>query len=181
MLAQLKPDRLPPVWSNAVAVAMGAIASNVRVVWWLDPAGAIFISVAIILRWFGVIKEQCQKLARVAACPSAFAPHRARLVSAHMRRIVVHHKQTRLQHGVFCTPRHEVVQYFPRRFHAFSHCNGGPGSHRLDSRRRPSSSKSWNSWPRTTSTAKQSTSGRGTLRNRHRCAVCPALRHGSST
>jgi divalent metal cation (Fe/Co/Zn/Cd) transporter len=51
-------DHLNDVMSNAMAIVTAAVASNARPVWWLDPAGAIGISLYIVWRWGAVTKGQ---------------------------------------------------------------------------------------------------------------------------
>ena len=44
--------------SNITAIVCGAIASNYRAIWWLDPAGAILISLYIINSWVIICWQQ---------------------------------------------------------------------------------------------------------------------------
>jgi len=69
MLGALAEDHFNDVISNSVAIATAAVAFNVKSVWWLDPAGAILISVVIICRWFGIMMEQVRKIVGHTAPP----------------------------------------------------------------------------------------------------------------
>lgn len=60
-IAALAEDHLNDVMSNSAAVATALIAGYWRDAWWVDPAGAILISVWIIARWIGIISEQVIK------------------------------------------------------------------------------------------------------------------------
>lgn len=50
------------MFSNTAAIVTIAIASSVRDAWWVDPVGAILISLVIIYRWIGIINEQVKKI-----------------------------------------------------------------------------------------------------------------------
>lgn len=56
-LDALAEDHFNDVISNTLAIITAAIAVHTPL-WWFDPAGAIFISVVIILRWIGMMNEQ---------------------------------------------------------------------------------------------------------------------------
>jgi cation diffusion facilitator family transporter len=68
-LAALTEDHLNDVMSNSVAIATAGIASRFNSVWWLDPAGAIFISLVIIYRWIQVILDWTRKIVGHTAPP----------------------------------------------------------------------------------------------------------------
>eukprot|EP01040_Poterioochromonas_malhamensis_P017464 gene17464-20075_t len=61
MLEALAEDHLNDVLSNAAAMITASIAYNTTA-WWVDPAGAILISVIIISRWINIIYEQVKKV-----------------------------------------------------------------------------------------------------------------------
>eukprot|EP01036_Dinobryon_divergens_P026867 gene26867-35559_t len=61
-LSALAEDHLNDVFSNSAAIVTIIIASNVKRAWWVDPVGAILISLVIIYRWIGVISEQIKKI-----------------------------------------------------------------------------------------------------------------------
>lgn len=51
-------DHLNDIMSNITAIVCGAIASNYRSVWWLDPSGAVLISLYIIRSWVIICWQQ---------------------------------------------------------------------------------------------------------------------------
>lgn len=55
-LAALAEDHLNDVMSNSVALATASIAVRSTGGWWVDPVGAIVISIAIIYRWIFVMR-----------------------------------------------------------------------------------------------------------------------------
>lgn len=61
MLNALAEDHLNDVLSNTAAVVTAAIAYNTSA-WWLDPVGAVLISILIISRWGDIISEQVRKI-----------------------------------------------------------------------------------------------------------------------
>lgn len=65
----LAEDHLNDVMSNSFAVVAAGIAYNFQMVWWLDPIGAILISVVIIYRWYDIISEQVKKIVGHTAPP----------------------------------------------------------------------------------------------------------------
>ncbi|KAL3131022.1 Photosystem II protein D1 [Trebouxia sp. C0009 RCD-2024] len=68
MLA-LAEDHLNDIMSNLVAIFGVAIASNVPRVWYLDPTGAIVISLYIIYSWIRISKGQVDKILGKTAPP----------------------------------------------------------------------------------------------------------------
>lgn len=68
MLA-LAEDHLNDIMSNLVAIFGVAIASQVPKVWWLDPAGAVVISLYIIYSWIRISKGQVDKILGKTAPP----------------------------------------------------------------------------------------------------------------
>ncbi len=64
----LAEDHFNDVISNGVAVVTAAIAYH-TVAWWVDPVGAIFISLVIIYRWGEIIHEQVKKIVGHTAPP----------------------------------------------------------------------------------------------------------------
>lgn len=69
MLA-LAEDHLNDIMSNLVAIFGVAIASQVPKVWYLDPAGAIAISLYIIYSWIRISKGQVDKILGKTAPPT---------------------------------------------------------------------------------------------------------------
>ncbi|KAA6420570.1 MAG: CDF membrane [Trebouxia sp. A1-2] len=69
MLA-LAEDHLNDIMSNLVAIFGVAIASQVPKVWYLDPAGAIAISLYIIYSWIRISKGQVDKILGKTAPPA---------------------------------------------------------------------------------------------------------------
>jgi cation diffusion facilitator family transporter len=61
MLEALAEDHFNDVLSNSAAMVTAAVAFN-TIAWWVDPAGAIFISIVIIGRWIGIMSEQVKKI-----------------------------------------------------------------------------------------------------------------------
>mmetsp|Transcript_10411 Transcript_10411/g.14342 ORF Transcript_10411/g.14342 Transcript_10411/m.14342 type:complete len:402 (-) Transcript_10411:66-1271(-) len=61
-LAALAEDHLNDVFSNTAAIVTISIASQVSKAWWVDPVGAILISLVIIYRWVQIISEQVKKI-----------------------------------------------------------------------------------------------------------------------
>lgn len=61
MLDALAEDHLNDVISNTAAIVTAAVAFNTPY-WWMDPGGAILISVIIISRWISIIYEQVKKI-----------------------------------------------------------------------------------------------------------------------
>lgn len=68
MLGALAEDHFNDVISNSAAIATASIAFNTTA-WWLDPIGAIVISVVIIGRWGGIMSEQVRKIVGHTAPP----------------------------------------------------------------------------------------------------------------
>ena len=73
MLVALAEDHFNDVISNSAAMVTAAVAYNVHAVWWVDPAGAIFISVVIIVRWMAIVLEQVKKIVGHTAPPEFIA------------------------------------------------------------------------------------------------------------
>lgn len=84
----LAEDHLNDVMSNSFAVAAAAIAYNVHSAWWVDPFGAILISVVIIYRWYDIISEQIKKIVGHTA-PPEFIEMVQQLALDHDARIAV--------------------------------------------------------------------------------------------
>lgn len=87
MLAALAEDHLNDVWSNGFAVITAAIAFNTTA-WWVDPLGAIVISLVIIYRWYGIIAEQVKKIVGHTA-PPEFIETIQKLALDHDHRLAV--------------------------------------------------------------------------------------------
>jgi divalent metal cation (Fe/Co/Zn/Cd) transporter len=67
-LGALAEDHFNDVLSNSAAIVTAAIAFNTTG-WWVDPVGAILISVVIIFRWVDIIREQTRKIVGHTAPP----------------------------------------------------------------------------------------------------------------
>jgi len=67
MLAALTEDHLNDVMSNAVAIIAIVICMEVKNSWWVDPSGAVLISLVITWRWYVIIKEQVKKIVGLKA------------------------------------------------------------------------------------------------------------------
>ena len=61
MIGALAEDHFNDVISNTVAIATAAAAFHTPY-WWIDPIGAILISLVIIYRWIAIINEQVKKI-----------------------------------------------------------------------------------------------------------------------
>lgn len=66
-LDALAQDHLNDVVSNSAALIAVAVATTVHAkghmtLWWVDPVGAIVISLGIIARWFMIIVDQSRKI-----------------------------------------------------------------------------------------------------------------------
>lgn len=57
-MAALAEDHLNDVFSNAGAIVTAAVASVWEKGWWVDPVGAIIISLYIVYRWIDLCKGQ---------------------------------------------------------------------------------------------------------------------------
>lgn len=68
-VAALAVDHRNDVFSNIVAAVTAVTASRYPVVWFLDPAGAIAISIYIVWVWFGIASEQVNMLVGRVAPP----------------------------------------------------------------------------------------------------------------
>lgn len=69
ILTALAEDHINDVFSNSAAIVTASLAFMFRSMWWLDPAGAIAISVVIVVRWSAMISEQVKKLIGFTAPP----------------------------------------------------------------------------------------------------------------
>jgi cation diffusion facilitator family transporter len=63
----LAQDHKNDIMSNAVALVAAFLASRHKQVWFLDPVGAIGISIFIVLNWIDMAREQTDKLVGRAA------------------------------------------------------------------------------------------------------------------
>ena len=81
-LGALVEDHLNDVMSNVAAVVTAVIASNRRY-WYIDPIGAIVISIVIIYRWFTIINEQVKKIVGYTA-PKEFLDEVSYYISIHL-------------------------------------------------------------------------------------------------
>ncbi len=61
-MGALAEDHLNDVISNAGAIITATIASRVKGAWFVDPLGAIVISLWIISRWIGLTYVQVKTL-----------------------------------------------------------------------------------------------------------------------
>jgi len=65
----LAEDHFNDVISNTAAMITAAVAFHVKGAWWVDPFGAIVISLVIIFRWLSIMKEQVKKIVGHTAPP----------------------------------------------------------------------------------------------------------------
>mmetsp|Transcript_12120 Transcript_12120/g.16512 ORF Transcript_12120/g.16512 Transcript_12120/m.16512 type:complete len:351 (-) Transcript_12120:304-1356(-) len=56
----LAEDHRNDVFSNTMAISTAIVADKFPIVWWLDPIGALIISLYIICSWIMILKEQVQ-------------------------------------------------------------------------------------------------------------------------
>lgn len=68
MIEALAEDHFNDIISNTAAIITAAIAFYTPG-WWVDPAGAILISLVIIIRWLSIIHEQVKKIVGYTAPP----------------------------------------------------------------------------------------------------------------
>jgi len=61
-LEALIEDHFNDLISNSAAIVTASFAFQFRKVWWLDPVGAIVISLVIIGRWMQLMSEQVKKI-----------------------------------------------------------------------------------------------------------------------
>lgn len=61
-LEALIEDHFNDLISNSAAIVTASFAFHFRNVWWLDPVGAIVISLVIIGRWMQLMSEQVKKI-----------------------------------------------------------------------------------------------------------------------
>lgn len=69
MLEALAEDHFNDVISNTAAIVTLSIAVSRPKAWWIDPAGAIIISLVIIARWMYIGAEQVKKIVGHTAPP----------------------------------------------------------------------------------------------------------------
>jgi len=69
-MAVLAEDHRNDILSNTVALTAGLISNNIASAWFVDPIGAILISIYICLRWILVGKEQAVMLIGRVAHPT---------------------------------------------------------------------------------------------------------------
>ena len=105
----LAEDHFNDVISNTVAIATAAISFHTTA-WWVDPAGAIIISVVIIYRWVDIIKEQVKKIVGYTA-PPEFIEQVEKLALEHDSRLTV--DCTRVYHfGARCKRNIIYLEYY---------------------------------------------------------------------
>ena len=109
LMATIVADHLEDVISNCIAIASLAISFHTTA-WWVDPAGAILISVVIIFRWVGIIKEQVKKIVGYTA-PPEFIEQVEKLALEHDSRLTV--DCTRVYHfGARCKRNIIYLEYY---------------------------------------------------------------------
>mmetsp|Transcript_1565 Transcript_1565/g.4635 ORF Transcript_1565/g.4635 Transcript_1565/m.4635 type:complete len:426 (+) Transcript_1565:354-1631(+) len=81
-MAALAEDHLNDVFSNAGAIVTAAVASVWEKGWWVDPVGAIIISLYIVYRWIDLCKGQIDKLVGLTA-PADFVKELEELANTH--------------------------------------------------------------------------------------------------
>ncbi|BDA45866.1 Metal tolerance protein 9 [Coccomyxa sp. Obi] len=81
-MGALAEDHLNDVVSNAGAIVTATIASKVKGAWWVDPLGAIVISLWIISRWIGLTYIQVKKIVGGSA-PEEFKGEVKKLADEH--------------------------------------------------------------------------------------------------
>ncbi len=68
MIHALAEDHFNDVLSNSAAIITASVAYNTTA-WWVDPIGAIVISLLIIGRWGSIMNEQIKKIVGFTAPP----------------------------------------------------------------------------------------------------------------
>ncbi|KAK9807039.1 hypothetical protein WJX72_011532 [[Myrmecia] bisecta] len=87
MLA-LAEDHRNDIMSNLSAIAFGGAASMSRKLWWIDPAGAILISLWIIYSWMDIVHEQVMKIVGKGA-PTEFIAALKEVADSHHESVYV--------------------------------------------------------------------------------------------
>eukprot|EP01039_Chlorochromonas_danica_P002691 gene2691-2941_t len=87
MLVALAEDHFNDVISNIAAI-VAVVVAYYTTAWWVDPAGAIIISLVIIYRWVFIIHEQVKKIVGHTA-PPEFIHEVEKIALAHDDRIIV--------------------------------------------------------------------------------------------
>lgn len=87
MLEALAEDHFNDVISNLAAIVTVVIAYY-TVAWWVDPVGAILISVVIIYRWVFIVLDQVKKIVGHTA-PPEYIKQVENLAVEHDHRIIV--------------------------------------------------------------------------------------------
>jgi hypothetical protein len=96
------------VISNTVAIVTAAVAFHTPA-WWVDPVGAILISLVIVYRWVEIIHEQIKKIVGYTA-PPEFIEEVEKIAIEHDSRLEV--DCTRVYHfGARCQ-RHRLICLF---------------------------------------------------------------------
>ncbi len=99
MVGALGEDHFNDVISNSMAIATVTAAANTSY-WYIDPIGAIIISLLIVYRWLGVIYEQVKKIVGYTA-PPEFIEQLEKMAVEHDARLEV--DSTRVYHfGARC-------------------------------------------------------------------------------
>lgn len=88
MVEALAEDHLNDVISNSMALLTASLAYYLPNSWWMDPIGAILISVVIIYRWCSIINEQIKKIVGYTA-PQSFIDNIEVLAHEHDDRLKV--------------------------------------------------------------------------------------------
>jgi hypothetical protein len=68
LLLLLLQDHLNDIMSNLCAIITAILAGVVANGWWVDPVGAIAISLYIVARWLAIAKQQVRSRVHVAFC-----------------------------------------------------------------------------------------------------------------
>ncbi|RYG96821.1 hypothetical protein EON65_53845 [archaeon] len=87
MLEALAEDHFNDVLSNTAAIGTVLVAYYTPL-WWSDPAGAIVISLVIIMRWVNIMKDQVKKIVGHTA-PPEFIAQIEKVATSHDDRIIV--------------------------------------------------------------------------------------------
>jgi len=87
-IAALAEDHYNDVLSNVAAIVTASIAAHIRKWWWVDPAGAIVISLVILFRWVVITWDQVKKVVGFTA-PPEFVEEVRSLAVGHSRLLSV--------------------------------------------------------------------------------------------
>eukprot|EP00878_Enallax_costatus_P006730 GHUV01007055.1.p1 GENE.GHUV01007055.1~~GHUV01007055.1.p1 ORF type:complete len:291 (+),score=72.27 GHUV01007055.1:111-875(+) len=81
-MVALAEDHLNDIMSNMCAIVTAVLAGLVPNGWWIDPVGAVAISMYIVVRWLAIAKQQVDKIVGRGA-PAQFIEQLEELANTH--------------------------------------------------------------------------------------------------